>query len=461
MVVTLDKKKRPLGHCTPKRVRQLIEKGRACVYRYYPFTIIVKDLDVREMDIHHDYRIKIDPGASYTGIAVTEEDRVIAYFELRHRGRNVVDALQTRKNARRNRRSRETVYRRNKFRKGCSFISPREEGWLPPSQRSIADNILQFVAKLEKLLGPCGIDMELVRFDMQLLENPDIEGIEYQQGTLFGYEMKAYLMERYQHTCQYCGNETGDRRLEWEHKIPKSRGGSDSVRNATLACKTCNQLKADRTPEEWLSDLEQKKRPGKTDRTRMECLKQVIDGTKVGENLRYAAWANAMRWHLFHALSKLSAEGKVSVGTGGRTAYNRNKYKIPKAHHLDALCCTANVPEQGYRDVVQPYLIVEAMGRGTRLLGQLNSCGIIVVKYKDRHKRVNGLQTGDIIRAVVPNGKYRGEHTGRLMIRRKGTHDIRTMDGKRFSLTKNTTICVLQHIDGYQYAFEKAIPLGN
>ena len=135
--------------------------------------------------------------------------------------------------------------------------------------------------------------------------------------------------------------------------------------------------------------------------------------------------------------------------------------KIPKAHYLDALCCTANVPEKGYRNVVQPYLIAEAMGRGTRLLGQINSCGIIVVKYKDRHKRVNGLQTGDIIRAVVPNGKHKGEHTGRLMIRRRGNHDIRTMDGKRFSLTKNTTIYVLQHIDGCKYAFEKAIPLGN
>lgn len=348
----------------------------------------------------------------------------------------------------------------SKFRKGGGYESPREEGWLPPSQRSIADNILSFVVRLERLLGPCGIDMELVRFDTQLLENPDTEGIEYQQGTLFGYEMKAYLMERYQHTCQYCGNETGDHRLEWEHKIPKSRGGSDSVKNATLACRTCNQEKADRTPEKWLDALKQKKRPGRIDQIRIKCLQDVIGHKSVGKALRYAAWANSMRWYLFRELSKLAVGGKVHVGTGGRTAYNRNKLGIPKAHHLDALCC-ADVPKKGYRYAVQPYLVIEAMGRGNRLLGQVNKCGIITLKYKDYHKRVNGLQTGDIVQAVVPNGKYKGEYIGRLMVRQKGTHDIRTMDGKRFSLTKNATICVLQHVDGYQYAFEKAIPLGN
>lgn len=461
MVFTLDKKKRPLGHCTPKRARQLIEKGRACVYKYYPFTIIVKDLDSRDMDIHHSYRIKIDPGASYTGFAVTEDDRVVAYFELRHRGQEVVDALRTRKAVRRNRRNRETIYRRCKFRNDEDYESPRGKGWLPPSQRSIADNILSFVVRLERLLGPCEIDMELVRFDTQLLENPDIEGVEYQQGTLFGYEMKAYLKERYQHTCQYCGNETGEHRLEWEHKIPKSRGGSDSVKNATLACRVCNQEKANRTPEEWLDALKQKKRPGKIDQTRIKCLQNVVEHKSVGKALRYAAWSNAMRWHLFQELSKLAAGGDIHVGTGGRTAYNRNRLGIPKAHHLDALCCCADVPKQGYRYAVQPYLIIEAMGRGNRLLGQINKCGIITVKYRNHHKRVNGLQTGDIVYASIPNGKYHGSYIGRLMVRSSGSHDIRTIAGALVTTTKKSMIRIIQHADGYQYAVHGAIPLGN
>lgn len=460
MVFTLDRKKRPLGYCSPKRARQLLEKGRACVYRYYPFTVILKDKDVREMKIHHNYRIKIDPGASYTGIAVVDGDRVIAYFELRHRGQEIVKALQTRNSSRRNRRSREAIYRRCKFKQAGSYETSREEGWLPPSQKSIADNIIHFVERLKRILGPCCIDMELVKFDTQILQNPDIKGLEYQQGTLFGYEMKAYLMEKYQHTCQYCGGKTEDRRLEWEHKIPKSRGGSDRVDNAALACRTCNQLKSDRTPGEWLGQLKKVNAPSEIDQARIKCLEKVTAGQTVGDGLRYAAWANSMRWRLFRKLSSLSADGKVTVGTGGRTAYNRNALGVPKAHHLDALCC-AHIPEQGYRDAVQPYMVVEAMGRGTRLIGQINACGIITVKYRDHHKRVNGIQTGDIVRAVVPNGKYQGTYTGRVMIRSSGIHDIRPMNGKRFSLTKKTVLTVLQHLDGYQYTFDKAIPLGN
>ena len=461
MVFTLDKRKRPLGHCTPKRARQLIESGRACVYRYYPFTIIVKDRDVRAMDIRHNYRIKIDPGSIHTGIAVTEDDRVIAYFELQHRAGNIVKSLKKRNAVRRNRRSRETVYRRCKFKKPGDYETLREEGWLPPSQKSIANNIIFFVKRLERLLGPCEIDMELVRFDTQLLENPDIEGMEYQRGTLFGYEMKAYLLEKYQHTCQYCNNKTGDHRLEWEHMFPAGRGGSDRVKNATLACHTCNQLKGNRTPEEWLAELKAIKRPKELDKTRIECLEIVTKGQKIGQGLRYAAWSNTLRWRLFEELSKLSASGKVTVGTGGRTSYNRNKLHIPKVHHLDALCCTKNVPEKGYRDVYQPYLIVKAMRHGNRLLGQVNKCGIITVKYRNHHKRVGNVQTGDIVRVDTPNGKYQGIHTGRVMVRSSGSHDIRTLDNKLVTATKMSVIKVIQHADGYQYAFGEAIPLGN
>ena len=324
---------------------------------------------------------------------------------------------------------------------------------------SILNNIVNFVRRLEKLLGPCAIDVELVKFDPQLMENPDIEDIEYQQGTLYGYEIRAYLMEKFQHTCQYCCGKSEDPVLEWEHMIPKSRGGSDSVKNATLACRRCNQKKGNRTPEEWLLELEQKDKPSALDTQRINCLKNVISGKKNGTNLRYAAWANSMRWRLYEELSVLSGE-KIKVGTGSKTALNRHRLGIPKDHHLDALCCV-DVPEHGYRDAVQPCLIVKAMGRGSRLIGQINECGIIIVKYKDHHKRVNGLQTGDIVYAAVPNGKYKGAYTGRIMVRSSGSHDIRTINGKRFSMPKNTKIRVLQHTDGYQYSFEQAIPLGN
>ena len=87
------------------------------------------------------------------------------------------------------------------------------------------------------------------------MEDPDIEGEEYQHGTLFGLEIKEYLMEKFGHTCQYCGGKSGDPVLEWEHMRPKSRGGSDRVKNALLSCSSCNKDKGNRTPEEWLEQI--------------------------------------------------------------------------------------------------------------------------------------------------------------------------------------------------------------
>ena len=453
MVITLDKHKKPLGHCTEKRARKLLKKRRACVYRYYPFTIIMMDLDVRNIRPKHSYRIKIDPGAKHTGITVVEDDRVILFMQVEHRGDQVAEHLKTRSAARRNRRNRETPYRRCKYKNGRNAKTPRPEGWLPPSQKSIVSNIVTWVNRLGRYLGPRDVSIESVKFDTQLMENPDISGEAYQQGTLYGYELKEYLKEKYASTCQYCGGKTDDHRLEWEHMIPRSRGGSDSIKNATLACHTCNQEKGNRTPEEWLSDLQSMKRPSELDKTRMECIKRTLSGKTTGKGLRYAAWANITRWRLANDIWSIPSVKSIEISTGGRTAYNRHVLGVLKDHHLDAMCVGRHIPKNGYRSTNQLVLYVKAMGRGTRLRGGLDKCGIIENKWTDRRKRFAGLQTGDIVHATIPNGKYAGSYTGRIMIRKSESHDIRCVDGGLVTGTKNTIYTVRQRSDGYTYSY--------
>ena len=278
---------------------------------------------------------------------------------------------------------------------------------------------------------------------------------DIQQGTLYGYEMKAYLTEKYQRTCQYCNTKSGDHRLEWEHMIPKSRGGSDTIKNATLACHECNRAKDNLTPEEWLTSLKGKKKRSQLDETRVACLEKVIAGRKVGNNYRYAAWVNTQRWQLRKDLKNLPDVTELEWLTGGRTAYNRARLGISKDHHLDALCVGKRISADGFRGLNQKVLHVKATGRGTRFIGQCNKCGIITVKY-DRtkhHKRVNGLQTGDIVRAEIPNGKYAGTHVGRVMVRASGSHDIRKTDGTLVTGTRKSDYRILQHMDGYAYKY--------
>lgn len=207
MVIVLDKHKRPMGFTTPRRARILLTRKRAVVHKMYPFTIRIKDRNVQNFGIktHH---IKIDPGSKTTGIVVVDDadNSVKMFIQIEHRGDAVKSALQTRNQARRNRRQRETRYRRCKWinhylGKGSKYKadSPRSAGWLPPSVKSVADNIVSWVNKLHKLILIDKISIEAVKFDTQLMDNPNISGVEYQHGTLFGYEVKEYLLEKYGH----------------------------------------------------------------------------------------------------------------------------------------------------------------------------------------------------------------------------------------------------------------------
>ena len=381
MVIALDKHKKPLGFCTERRARILMEKRRACIYRYFPFTIILKDIDVRDIGSLPTYRIKIDPGSKYTGIAVIQNDNntVILYAQIEHRGGEIKSALQTRRGCRRNRRSRETRYRRCKFSKGGQFTSSRPKGWLPPSIKSIGDNIIHWVALLSKLVNITDCSFEAVRFDTQLMDNPEIEGEGYQHGTLEGTEIREYLLDKYGHVCRYCRGVSGDPILEWEHIVPKSKGGSDSVKNATLSCSRCNRDKGDSLLDDWeakealiLND------PGTSEKrkalagARIEGIQYVRSGKPNKVSNRYCAWANASRRCIEKGLFAMFEN--VKCASGGRTKYNRTRLGLPKDHHYDALCVGA-VPEDGYRDRTGQYCLkIKATGHGTRFRGKINKC---------------------------------------------------------------------------------------
>ena len=80
-------------------------------------------------------------------------------------------------------------------------------------------NIESWVKKLCRLAPISTISMELVRFDTQKMVNPEINGIEYQKGELFGYEMREYLLEKFNRTCVYCNTKEGPFNLD--HFYPK------------------------------------------------------------------------------------------------------------------------------------------------------------------------------------------------------------------------------------------------
>jgi 5-methylcytosine-specific restriction endonuclease McrA len=90
-------------------------------------------------------------------------------------------------------------------------------------------NVLTWVRRYRRWAPVTRIEVEQVKFDMQLMQNPEVSGIEYQRGELSGWEVRAYLLEKFQHKCVYCSK--GNTTFELDHQVPRSRGGSDRVSN--------------------------------------------------------------------------------------------------------------------------------------------------------------------------------------------------------------------------------------
>src|SRR5690606_2268625 len=142
--------------------------------------------------------------------------KVVFAAEVEHRGLKVKAAMDTRRAVRRSRRHRKTRYRKARF-----LNRARPAGWLPPSLESRVANIETWVGRLVRFAPITDLSMELVRFDTQQLEKPEIKGVEYQQGTLAGYEVREYLLEKWNRTCAYC--DARDVPLEVDHIQPRSR----------------------------------------------------------------------------------------------------------------------------------------------------------------------------------------------------------------------------------------------
>src|SRR5258708_822549 len=162
-------------------------------------------------------------------LARGEVHHAVHLAEVGHRGEEVHAALGTRARARRRRRSAHLRYRPARFEHRT-----RPRGWLPPSLRSRIGNVLTWAQRYRQWSPLTRLEVERVKFDLHLIQNPEIAGIEYQRGELAGWELRAYLLEKFQHRCAYCHK--GDVPFEIDHQVPRSRGGSNRASNLVLCC---------------------------------------------------------------------------------------------------------------------------------------------------------------------------------------------------------------------------------
>ena len=228
----------PLMPTHPAQARKLLQKGRA-VPHHVKGRFGIRLLDrTRAQSVVQDIAINIDPGSQTTGIAVVADEHgqrtVLAALEIKHRAFNIKATLTKRRSFRRNRR--------------------RQPGTLPPSVDSLRIDTMRVVSILRPVYPISSIRLERNKFDPQLMMNPDINGVEYQRGTLFCWQVRAYILDRDGSRCVYCRRRHV--RLELDHVRPRAVG-SDRVDNLVACCHQCNTQKGNQPSEVFLANQPQ------------------------------------------------------------------------------------------------------------------------------------------------------------------------------------------------------------
>ena len=422
MVFVLDKSKKPLDMITNAEARILLKNKQAVIDKVYPFTIRLKDNSCGSKD--RAYTVKLDPGSKYTGIAIVDDtNNVVMLAEIEHRGHIIKRNLDKRRAVRRNRRNRKTRYRPARF-----DNRTKPEGWLAPSVKSRADNVINFIKKYKKLINIDKVMIENVSFDTaQMTLDTKLWGSDYQQGNLYQKELRSFIFSRSDGKCVYCGAKA----TEIDHVVPRSNGGTNSTYNLVAACRSCNEKKSNLTLKAFgklmgrdYSHLEPKKLP------------------------KDAAIVQTARNYMIREITKLVSD--TTSYDAWLTKYNRDELGLSKEHYYDALS-VGEIPNK-FNFLTDKILVISAKGRGPRQMCHVDKYGFPRTSAK-ASKSVKGFQTGDMVKAIVPNGSKQGKYLGRVVVRYSGRFDIKVKND--FVRNIGYKYChIIQKGDGYSYNYK-------
>lgn len=293
------------------KVRHLLKDGKAKIINRCPFTI---QLLYSSTNYTQPVTFGVDAGSKHIGLSATTETKELYASDVELRN-DIVGLLSIRRQNRRARRNRKTRYRKARF---LNRVSGKEN-WLAPSIRQKVDTHMTVISKVCQILPIDQIIVETASFDIQKIKNPNINGVDYQQGEQLGFwNIREYVLFRDGHVCQCCKGKSKDKILNIHH-IESRKIGGDAPNNLITLCETCHKGYHKGT---------------------VQLPKEIHRGM----SLKDATFMGIMRWAFYNKLKEVYELQGIGVHMtfGYITKNMRIQHHLPKEHYVDARCISGH-----------------------------------------------------------------------------------------------------------------------
>ena len=299
-VYVVNKNGKPLMPTSPAKARRLLKAGKAKVIKRTPFTI---QLIYGSSGYKQDTKLGIDTGYKHIGLSAISDTKELFSSEVKLRT-NIPKLLSKKRQYRKTRRNK-LWYRKARF---LNRVKNKKAGWLAPSILHKLDSHIKTIEFVKSILPISKIIIEVVAFDIQKIKDPNISGIEYQNGEQSGFwNIREYVLYRDNHKCQHCGK--SNTILNIHHITPRADGGTNKPDNLITLCESCHNAY----------------HKGK--------IKLSI---KKHKTFKAETVMSILRWNIVNKLRELG--NAVSITYGYLTKSARIALKLNKSHSNDAFC---------------------------------------------------------------------------------------------------------------------------
>lgn len=419
-VFVVNMRGEPLMPCSQRKARLLLKLGKAKIYSYNPFTI---QLLYPTGEATQSVNVGIDTGAKMIGVALTSEDKVLIKGEIELR-QDISGNIQTRSMFRKVRRNRNTRYRKARF-----LNRKRKIGWLPPSVQSKLNSTTFWIDRMCSLVPNPRLSIEVGKFDVAKMIDPEVSGTEYQNGKSKGYyDVRYYVFARDNYTCQVC--KLKNKILQTHHITYKSKGGTDRAENLITVCTDCH------TSENHAVG---------------GILHQWMLKHKVVRQFKEATFMNIVRKRTF------SLYPNARITYGSETSPRRKELALDKTHYNDAIAISgiqnivSNFPEHFYYKQFRKKKrsLHESIPRKLKCKNTMSKRNNKNVKFR------NGIYLNDKVifnsRTGWVAGFCGGERGGQVILRDIDGNYLRNGNNDGSIQINIKKIEILSHNNGWQY----------